>query len=493
MVKKGLAFIVAASFVVTPLLVPPASFAQEPVFETTTFAPIRPGGMKIGLETVATGLTAPMKGVVAPGLPGYLFVPDQSGKFWAINLETGDKTVFLDVSARLVTLGVCGPNTFDERGLLGVAFHPNFDTNGLFFTYTSEPNAGLPTFPSTLPPGIAADHQNVVRKWHNPDPGNPAPPVIHDFGELLRVAWPQFNHNGGDMAFGPDGMLYISMGDGGGADDRDEQLFITTLPGCPDAPIVGHGLDGNGQKLTAPLGKILRIDVNGSNSANGRYGIPADNPFVSVPGAIKEIYARGLRNPWRFSFDMATGALYVGDVGQNDLEEVNRIVKGGNYGWRIKEGTKFFNANGNDVGYACDPVQGPFPCPSSPGSFIDPIAQYDTHGEGHAIIGGHVYRGGRIPALHGRYVFADFTVTFEEVFPGGPFISGRLFYLEQKKTSEDKLLNIQEFKVAGVDQLELSMLGMGQDASGEVYVATNTTGIPFGTSGVVLRVAPVGD
>jgi glucose/arabinose dehydrogenase len=488
----GLAFIVVASFVVGPLLPAPAGFAQEPIFETTTFAPIQPGGMKIALETVATGLTAPMKSVTAPSLPHHLFVPDQAGKLWAINLMTGARTLFLDVSAHLVTLGVCGPNTFDERGLLGVAFHPDFARNGLFFTYTSEPNAGPPTFPSTLPPGIAANHQNVVRKWRKLQSG-PAPPVIHDLGELMRVDWPQFNHNGGDMAFGPDDMLYISMGDGGGADDRDDQMFITTLPGCPDAPIVGHGLDGNGQKLTNPLGKILRIDVNGSNSANGKYGIPADNPFVNVPDAINEIYAFGLRNPWRFSFDMGTGALYVGDVGQNDLEEVNRIVKGGNYGWRIKEGTKFFNPNGNDVGYACDPVQGPFPCPASPGSFIDPIAQYDTHTEGHSVIGGHVYRGSRIPALRGRYVFADFTLTFDEVFPGGPFISGRLFYLQQKKTSKDKLLNIQELKVAGKDKLGLSMLGMGQDASGEVYVTANTTGIPFGTSGVVLRIGPVSE
>ncbi len=494
MVKKGLAFIAAASFVVVgPLLPAPAGFAQEPIFETTTFAPIRPGGMKIALETVATGLTAPMKGVTAPGLPNHLFVPDQVGKLWAINLMTGARTLFLDVSVRLVTLGVCGPDTFDERGLLGVAFHPNFATNGLFFTYTSERNAGPPTFPSTLPPGIAAEHQNVVRKWHATIPADPTRTVLHDFGELMRVDWPQFNHNGGDMAFGPDDMLYISMGDGGGADDRDQQMFITTLPGCPNAPIVGHGLDGNGQKLTNPLGKIHRIDVNGSNSANGRYGIPADNPFVSVPGAIKEIYARGFRNPWRFSFDMATGALYVGDVGQNDLEEVNLVVKGGNYGWRIKEGTKSFNPNGNDVGYACDPAQGPFPCPAASGSFIDPIAQYDTHAQGHSVIGGHVYRGSRIPGLQGRYVFADFTLTFDEVFPTGPFISGRLFYLEQKKTSKDKLLNIQEFKVDGVDELGLAMLGMGQDASGEVYVAANATGIPFGAGGVVLRIAPAGD
>jgi glucose/arabinose dehydrogenase len=136
----------------------------------------------------------------------------------------------------------------------------------------------------------------------------------------MRVDWPQFNHDGGDLAFGPDGYLYISMGDGGGADDRDGQLFIVAGTGGVQAPIVGHGLDGNGQKLTVPLGKIHRIDVDGTDSANGRYGIPRNNPFVSTPGAVKEIYAFGFRNPYRFSFDR-NGDLYVGDVGQNDLEE----------------------------------------------------------------------------------------------------------------------------------------------------------------------------
>lgn len=497
MVQKGLAFIAAASFVVAPLLVPPAGFAQEPIFETTTFAPIQPGGTKIELETVATGVTAPLKGAVAPWLPAYLFVVDQPGKLWAVNLATGAKTVFLDVSARLVPLGINGPDTFDERGLLGVAFHPNYARNGKLYTYTSERNAGPPTFPTTLPPGIMADHQNVIAEWRARSPSKPTMGVNPaSRRELMRVDWPQFNHNGGDLAFGPDGLLYVSMGDGGGADDRDGQLFIVATGSLPevDAPIVGHGLDGNGQKLTVPLGKIHRIDVDGNNSANRRYGIPADNPFVGAGGGvIEEIYAFGLRNPWRFSFDMETGALYVGDVGQNDLEEVDLVVKGGNYGWHLKEGTKVFNPNGNDPGYACDPATGPFPCPALPAglNLIDPIAQYDTDVQGHAIIGGFVYRGSRIPQLLGRYVFGDFTVRFEDVFPFGPFISGRLFYLEQKKTSADNLLNIQEFKFADREELGLAVLGMGQDTSGEVYVTANSSGVPFGTDGVVLRIGPV--
>lgn len=152
------------------------------------------------------------------------------------------------------------------------------------------------------------------------------------------------------------------MGDGGGADDRDGQLFTTAppaYPACGDAPIVGHN-QGNAQTLTNPLGKTHRIDVDGSNSANGRYGIPADNPFVgAAPGVVTEIWAFGLRNPFRLSFDTATGALLSGDAGQNDLEEVDQIVGGGNYGWSFKEGTMFFHHNSNQPGFAS-------PCPTPP-------------------------------------------------------------------------------------------------------------------------------
>ncbi len=310
-------------------------------------------------------------------------------------LATGVKTLFLDVGPtglnRLVTLGVLGPNTFDERGLLGVAFHPNYATNGKLYTYTSEPNAGPPTFPTTLPPASTPDHQNVIAEWTAVSPGNPALGVnALSRRELMRVSWPPFNHDGGDLGFGPDGKLYISMGDGGGADDADGQLFIVATGGFPvvTAPMVGHQVDGNAQKLNTPLGKFLRIDANGSNSANGQYGIPADNPFVGGPaGTVKEIYAFGFRNPYRFSFDTGTGALYAGNVGQNDIEEVERVVKGGNYGWNRKEGTLFFYINGTADGFASPIDNGLVP----PG-VIDPIVQYDTHHEGHSVIGGFVYR-----------------------------------------------------------------------------------------------------
>ena len=472
----------------------------------TFFAPIDASGTRLKLELVASGLTAPLKGTVAPGLPNHLFVVDQTGILWAVNLTTGIKTPFLNVGPtglnRLVTLGVLGPNTFDERGFLGVAFHPDFQNNGLLYTYTSEPNAGAPTFPTTIPAGSTPDHQNVVAEWEAVNPANPALGVnAASRRELMRVDWPQFNHDGGDLAFGPDDFLYISMGDGGGADDADGQEFLVADGAMPPntAPIVGHQGDGNAQKLNTPLGKILRVDVNGNNSANGQYGIPADNPFVGTAG-LDEIFACGFRNPFRFSFDSATGALYVGDVGQNDIEEVDIVVKGGNYGWNAKEGTLFFHINGNAEGFASDVLDNGRTTPD----MIDPIAQYDTHGEGHSVIGGFVYHGSRFPQLRGRYVFGEFSRVFN--FPSGPHNYGRLLYLAQK-TAKDKLLNIKEFNgfddaiaavglsvgaaaCGGLVPPTLGVLGMGQDTAGEIYTMGNINGVPFGTNGVVLRLAP---
>jgi glucose/arabinose dehydrogenase len=505
MAKRTLSLLTAALTLLWTLFPVTTGFAHCPAtpFDDTFFAPIDASGTRIKLELVASGLTSPLKGTTAPGLPNHLFVVDQPGTAWAINLTTGTKHPFLDVTARLVTLGVLGPDSFDERGLLGIAFHPNFQQNGLLYTYTSEPNAGPPTFLTTIPAGSTADHQNVVAEWRAVNPADPTLGVdLASRRELLRVDWPQFNHDGGDLSFGPDGNLYISMGDGGGADDADGQLFIVADGSGTEAPIIGHQGDGNAQKLNTPLGKIHRIDVNGNNSANGQYGIPADNPFVGVPGALEEIFAFGFRNPFRFSFDSATGDLYVGDVGQNDIEEVDLVVKGGNYGWNAKEGTLFFHINGNAEGFASAIDNGR----GSP-DMIGPIAQYDTHGEGHSVIGGFVYHGSRIPQLQGRYVFGEFAREFN--FPSGPHNSGRLLYLAQKKSPGDQLRLIKEFNgfsdaiaalglsfgpgaCDGELPPTLAVLGMGQDAHGEIYTMGNISGLPFGSGGVVLRLAPPG-
>lgn len=412
------------------------------------------GEMTIGLETIATGLVAPNWGIAAPGDTGRLFVVDQPGQLWAISVETGERSLLLDVSGRLVELGAFGPESFDERGFLGAAFHPDYATNGLLYTYTSEPPTSPADF-STMPAGTASDHQSVIVEWRVAQPGDASSTVDPGSArELLRIDQPQFNHNAGAINFGPDGMLYVALGDGGGADDGQ--------------PLVGHSPQGNGQDATNPLGSVLRIDPLGSNSANGQYGIPADNPFVGANGsvnAVDETFAYGFRNPFRFSFDTTTGALYLADVGQNDVEEINIVQSEGNYGWSLKEGSFFFNPNGDEDGFvtAGDP--------GVPEDLIDPIAQYD-HDEGLAILGGFVYRGRNIPALQGHYVFGEFARTFSN--------DGRLFYL-------DAASEIFELSLDGGATLSLSVLGFGQDASGEIYVLANATGTPFGNTGVVLR------
>jgi len=414
---------------------------------------ITQGDYAVALEPVASGLTAPNWGTFAPGESGRLFVSDQIGKLWAVDLSNGSKTVFLDISSRLVPLGIAGPGTFDERGLLGGAFHPGYETNGLVYTLSSEPVNGVADF-STIPVSETADHQTVLLEWEVPDPGNPVSVVLTStVRELLRVDEPQFNHNGGGINFGLDGMLYLSLGDGGASDDQG----------------MGHSPSGNGQDPQNILGTILRIDPLGSNSANGQYGIPVDNPFVGDSNVIDEIYAYGFRNPFRFSFDSKTGNLYVGD-------------------WNVKEGSFCFDPNGNSPGFAFEGDT----CPGETPGMIDPIAEYNTaesleeNQDGRAIVGGFVYRGVRMPPLQGAYIFGDFSQFTES----GVNNAGRLFYIfPESKPSED--LSLYEFAFTDRDELGLSLLGFAQDANGELYVLANETGTPFETTGVVLRIAPL--
>jgi glucose/arabinose dehydrogenase len=407
-------------------------------------APIAKGTVTVSLAPLATGLTAPEWGTPAPGGSHQLFVVDQAGVLWEIDLVTGSKRVFLDLSSRLVPLGAFGPGSYDERGFLGVAFHPDYATNGKLYTYTSEPVQGTADFPL---PGITPDHQSVLTEWTVPDPADPTAVVDPASArELLRVDEPQFNHNAGALSFGPDGFLYVALGDGGNADDQGP----------------GHSSGGNGQDTGKVLGKILRIDVDGTNAANGQYGIPADNPFVGG-GGLAEIWAYGFRNPFRFSFDRGTGQMWIGDVGQNDIEEVDLGTAGADYGWRVKEGTFLFDDNGTGDGFVTADS------PGMPAGLTDPIAEYD-HDEGTAVIGGFVYRGSAIPALVGHYVFGDFALGAE----------GRLFYLDDAHA-------VKELSIAGQPGLGRFLLGFGEDADGELYALTDTTAAPFGTTGEVLR------
>ncbi len=231
----------------------------------------------------------------------------------------------------------------------------------------------------------------------------------------------------------------------------------------------GHVPGGNAQSLQRIYGKLLRIDVDGNDSANGQYGVPSINPFVNRD-AIPEIYAYGLRNPFTFSFDKLTGDLYVGDAGQNNIEEVDLIVKGGNYGWNVKEGSFWFDSVSENIGKV---VTGPVrPVPPD---LIDPIAEYD-HGEGAVVIGGFVYRGIQIPALQGLYVFGDW----------GSFAapSARLFYLDSNAV-------IKELRIGVADgPTGFWLRGFGEDADGELYVFGSTALGPQGETGVMLKIVP---
>jgi glucose/arabinose dehydrogenase len=421
-------------------------------------APIPLGPLGVELQTVASGLVAPVYLTSAPDGSGRLFVVDQIGKVRLIKNGTLQATAFLDVSAEITPLNA----GYDERGLLGLAFHPGFADAGspgyrALYVYVSVPFVSPGDF--TVPGVVSYNHQDVVVEYKvslaNPDLVDPASKRV-----LFRGNHPAGNHNGGMIAFGGDGYLYIAIGDGGGSNDNGS----------------GHVAGGNAQDITLALGKMLRIDplspslTPGSPnpaSVNENYRVPADNPFVGVAG-LDEVYAYGLRNPYRFSFDVPTGRLVVGDVGQNNLEEVDILTKGGNFGWRVKEGTFTFNfSNGTVTANS----------PGVPAGLIDPVIQYD-HDEGNAVAGGFVYRGQRIPVFVGTYIFGDYA---------GKGSSGRLFYGDLETG------DIRELQI-GVTPRPLGMYlkGLGQDAEGELYVCGSTVQGPSGTQGMVRRIVRIG-
>jgi glucose/arabinose dehydrogenase len=411
-------------------------------------AKIPKGEITIELTTVVEGLVAPLGVAVPDDNSGRMFVYDEVGVIHVVQNGAKVATPLLDLQSRLVPL-MAG---YDERGLLGVATHPQFAQNPLIYTYTSEPNGPMADFMIMLEAPKTNNHQSVLAEWRI-DPANPNRVDPASRRELLRIDKPQFNHNGGTIRFGPDGFLYFAVGDGGAADDQGD----------------GHSPGGNGQDKTKILGKVLRIDVNTRNSANGQYGVPADNPFVTEAGAVKEIFALGVRNPYSFTFDRQTGDLYLGDVGQNDVEEADEVTKGANLGWPIKEGSFYFDPNGTNEGFVTT-----IPVREVPPDLIDPIAEFD-HDEGKAIIGGYVYRGSTFSALAGKYVFGDW----------GKFdaAAGRLFYLDGTQ--------IKEFKIGMNDRtLGLWLKGFGEDAAGEIYVLGATALGPSGSTGVMQKIVP---
>lgn len=348
----------------------------------------------IDLVEVADGLSAPVH-LTAPDGDDRLFVVEKQGR---IRIVDGGQVLaahFLDISA-LVSNG-------GEQGLLSLAFHPDYSTNGYFYVYYTD---------------VGGDTK-VVRYAVSGDP-NVADPASAK--PILTVAQPYTNHNGGLISFGPDGMLYIGLGDGGSGGDPDN----------------------HGQNLGTLLGSILRLDVDGGDP----YAIPSDNPFVGDASALDEIWAYGLRNPWRYAFDVVDGVIYIADVGQNTWEEINAesATQGGvNYGWRIMEGTSCYN---------------PSDCSSS--GLTQPIVQYANGVDGCAVVGGYAYRGAAISGRGGTYFYSD-------------NCSGwiRSFLLDSGEPTEET-----EWDVGNIG----GVLSFGEDGFGELYVLT--------VGGTVLQFVP---
>jgi glucose/arabinose dehydrogenase len=388
----------------------------------------------IGFETVAEGFGSPVD-FAAPG-DGVRYVADQPGVVYAIT-ESGPDPV-LDLRERIVDLR----EGFDERGLLGLTFHPDYPEDArAFVRYSAPPREGTPD---------GYDHTFVLASVEASD------------GEfrrdtervLLEIPEPQFNHNAGSLVFGPDGYLYVGVGDGGGGGDRGSG-HVSDWYGAVDG--------GNGQDVTENLlGSVLRIDVDVDVGGGGEpYAVPEDNPLVGRAG-LDEHYAWGLRNPWRMSFDGED--LLVADVGQSAFEEVNRVRKGGNYGWNVREGPQCFSAG------EC-PTETPDGEP-----FRDPVVAYPHDGEGvHGIsvIGGYVYRGDDLPALKGKYVFADWNA------------NGRLFAATPQS---EGAWPTRVLPTAG----EFAhVLAFGRDGA-DLYVLTDEDGSPTGGAGRVLRMRQTG-
>ncbi|MBX2823605.1 MAG: PQQ-dependent sugar dehydrogenase [Gammaproteobacteria bacterium] len=405
---------------------------------------------KVKLEPYVTGVNAPLA-MVQPDGDDRKFVVEQFGRIRVINADGQlEATPFLDIRNLIVTQW----SDFDERGLLGLAFHPDFSSNGKFYVAYS----GHLDFDADLGKEFWWSHTNTVAEFtvseSDPNVANP-----NSLRVITAMDWPQFNHNGHWIGFGKDGMLYISTGDGGYANDWG----------------IGHNVtEGNGQDLTTMLGKILRIDVN--SSADGKnYAVPADNPFVGNADALPEIWAYGLRNPWRCSFDMGSDALMCGDVQQNSYEEIDIIEKGGNFGWRRREATHCFDYTApDDHPAACDTAE-----------LIDPVLEYNNCTAkpdgclGISVTGGYVYRGAQ-EAWDGKYIFGDWSKSFAsmkgQVFIGSP--------------GDDGTWEMEVAEVANMPGDVPYMLAFAQDNDGEVYALTSITTGPVGSLDTIYKIVP---
>jgi glucose/arabinose dehydrogenase len=399
---------------------------------------------KVALEPVATGLNAPLAMVQLPG-DDRIFVIEQWGRVMIVQNGELLGTPFLDIRNQVIDRF---PD-FDERGLLGLAFHPDYANNGKFYVaYSTHVD-----FQGDLGKQFWWDHQNIVSEF---TVSADDPNIANRFSEriLSSTPWPQFNHNGHWIGFGPDGMLYISMGDGGYANDWG----------------IGHNpRDGNGQDLTVPHGKILRVDPETGEAA-------ADNPFASNEDADPRIWAYGLRNPWRCSFDTGgENQLFCADVQQNSIEEVNIIEAGSNYGWRRMEADQCFDYLAPDAHPAeCDKEGLTLPI-----MFYNNCTARPSECEGISVTGGYVYRGAHEP-WQGKYIFGDWSKSFATR-------DGQIMFGTK---NADGTWTREHAEITGLDGPAPYMLAFGQDNAGEVYALTSITTGPVGSQDTLYKIVP---
>jgi glucose/arabinose dehydrogenase len=426
---------------------PVATQVSTPIIEETPSPAFEP---RVGLSLLAQGFSAPVALIPDGKISGRRFIVDQVGLIWTLTTQ-GEviSQPFLDLRDKMVNLNT----SYDERGLLGLAFHPNYHENGRFFVYYSAP------LRNGAPGGW--DHTSHISEFRvsseNPDAADLATERI-----LLQVDQPQSNHNAGQLAFGPDGTLYIALGDGGAANDVG----------------LGHTTNlGNGQDTSTLLGSILRIDVDSGDP----YGIPDDNPWLGKEGQA-EIFAYGLRNPYRFSFDAGgSNQLFAGDVGQNRWEEINIVSLGNNYGWNVREGTHCFDPQNPNIAPDVCSMSG-----SHSEALIDPILEYlnanAPGGIGLSVIGGFVYRGTALPQFQGRYIFGDWSTNFSQgdgtlFIATPPSIEGARWVFEELQI--DNLPN---------GRLGSYLLSIGQDAELEIYLLTSNSLGPTGNTGRIWKI-----
>lgn len=392
----------------------------------------------------------------APADKNRLFVVDQIGEIRIVKDGTLLAAPFLDLKGKLVPLN---PG-YDERGLLGLAFHPDYAYNGRFFVYYSAPLRA--PAPNTF------NHTSYVAEF-KVSPNNPDMAELSSEKIIMAVDQPQGNHNGGSLHFGPDNYLYISLGDGGGAND-------VALGHVEDWYKVNEG--GNGQDIEENLlGSILRIDVNSGSP----YAVPADNPFIGKEG-LDEIYAYGFRNPYQFSFDKYSGMLIASDAGQVLYEEVDVVTKGGNYGWNVKEGRHCFNAADNMNPFAdCPDVD------SYGNRLIDPVIEFKNRrnapdGLGVVVIGGYVYRGiDQLFNIGGKYLFGVWS-------QGQGVSSGAIYASDAVQGASNWNFNKLTIKNKPNEELGHYLLGFGEDNAGEIYVLTTDLTGPQGNTGKVYKI-----